>query len=157
MEEEDYREYMGLRIWWDGKVKRHFKSKGWTIVKNTANNNDGYNQIMINKKKYRRHRLVMAAYKPAFDINNKKHVIDHIDHNKLNNSMNNLRVVTIQHNHFNKGNVKGYSWHKRIKKWEAYIMLNSKQKSLGYFDTEEAARAAYLAAKEKYHVIEEIC
>ena len=99
----------------------------------------------------------MAAYKPAFDINNKKHQIDHIDHNTLNNAFENLRVVTNQVNQFNNHVAKGYSWNKRLGKWEAYIRVNRKRKHLGYFDTEEAARAAYLAAKAKYHVIQTIC
>lgn len=157
MWEEDYREYMGLRIWWDGTVKRHFKRKGWTIVENTPNQTKGYNRIKINGKYWFRHRLVMAAYKPAFDINNKKHGIDHIDENKLNNSMDNLRVVTQSHNQMNISSVKGYSWHKKKGKFQAHIKVNTKQKFLGAFDTEEEARDAYLAAKEKYHVIEEIC
>ena len=156
MEEEDYREYLGLRIWWSGKVMRHFKSKGWTIVENKCNQSNGYNVIDINNKKYRRQRLVMAAYKPAFDINNLKHLIDHIDHNRLNNSMDNLRVVTNSHNQMNT-NAKGYTWDKDAKKWRALIMLNGKKKHLGRFATEEEARAAYLKGKEKYHVIEEIC
>jgi hypothetical protein len=157
MEDEDYREYMGLRFWWSGKVMRHFKSKGWTVVENTANSADGYNQIMINGKSWQRHRLVMAAYKPAFDINNLKHFIDHIDHNRINNSMNNLRVVTNSGNQMNRRNTKGYTWHKRKRKWCAAIRKEGKRKHLGLFDTEEEARAAYLTAKAKYHVIEELC
>jgi len=157
MEEEDYREYMGLRIWWDGTVKKHFRGKYWREVKNKCNQTDGYNVIRINDKIWRRHRLVMAAYKPAFDINNKKHVIDHIDENKLNNSMDNLRVVTQSHNKMNISSVKGYAWDKQAGKWRAEIRVNGKSKHLGRFATEEEAHAAYLAAKAKYHVIVELC
>ena len=154
MWEEDYREYKGLRIWWSGKVMRHSYGK-WREVKNTANHNDGYNTVGVDGKLWKRHRLIMAAYKPNFDINNKKHQIDHIDHNRLNNSMDNLRIVTNSHNNMNRSNVKGYSWHRG--KWRAEIRVNYKKKNLGCFDTEEEARAAYLKGKEKYHVIEEIC
>ena len=157
MWEEDYREYEGLRIWSSGKVMKHFRGKYWRVVENTANHTNRYNLIRINKKKWLRHRLVMAAYNPAFDINNKKHQIDHIDENKLNNSMNNLRVVTHSGNQRNISSVKGYSWKKALGKWEAQITANGKRKYLGLFDTEEAARDAYLKGKEKYHVIEEIC
>ena len=54
-------------------------------------------------------------------------------------------------------NHKGYSWDKGAGKWIAKICVNGKQIHLGYYYTEEEARAAYLAAKEKYHVIEELC
>ena len=37
------------------------------------------------------------------------------------------------------------------------IKVEGKHIWLGRYDTEEEARAAYLAAKEKYHVIEELC
>jgi hypothetical protein len=36
----------------------------------------------------------------------------------------------------------------------AYIKVNRKQIHLGYYDTKEEARAAYLAAKAIYHVID---
>ena len=50
-------------------------------------------------------------------------------------------------------NAKGYEFDKRINRYASYITLNSKKIHLGYFDTEEEARNAYLKAKEKYHVI----
>ena len=150
-------EFMGLRIYRDGRVERWFKIKGWRGVKNVANDGNGYNQIGVGDKSYYRHRLVVAAFNKQFDINNVTHLIDHIDHNTLNNAFENLRVVTNQVNQFNNHVAKGYSWNKRTGKWEAYIKVNGKQKNLGYHDTEEAARAAYLKGKEKYHVIQTIC
>jgi hypothetical protein len=42
---------------------------------------------------------------------------------------------------------KGYTWHKGHQKWVAKIGFNKKTIHLGYFDTEENAHAAYLAAK----------
>lgn len=79
--------------------------------------------------------------------------IDHIDGNKSNNFLCNLRVVTPQQNCFNKTKAKGYCWHKRDKKWMARITLNGKKKSLGYYDSEDEARTAYLNAKKIYHII----
>jgi len=40
----------------------------------------------------------------------------------------------------------GVAWAKRDKKWESYITINGKRKSLGYHDTEELANQAYQAA-----------
>jgi hypothetical protein len=79
--------------------------------------------------------------------------IDHINGDKTNNFLSNLRIVTNQQNHFNQTKAKGYSWNKRVQKWMAGIRLNGKEKYLGLYDSEAEARAAYLKAKAIYHVI----
>ena len=149
--------YKKLKIYPCGKIERKYKSGIWREVKNVANSTQGYNLVNVHGKMVRRHRLVVAAFNPAFDINNTDHVIDHIDANKLNNAFSNLRVVTQQGNLFNNPKAKGYCWNKRESKWHAGIKVDGKTKHLGYFDIEEEARAAYLVAKEEYHVIREIC
>ena len=78
--------------------------------------------------------------------------LDHINQIKNDNRISNLRKVTKQENNFNVKSVKGYCWDKARNKWAASIALNEKQIFLGRFDNEEDARAAYLAAKEKYHI-----
>tara|TARA_R110000803_G_scaffold41025_1_gene88404 strand:- start:189 stop:677 length:489 start_codon:yes stop_codon:yes gene_type:complete len=123
-------------------------------------NNYGYKcfAFMINKKRYsfQFHRLVYWLHNREWDIFDssiKNNSIDHIDGDKLNNNIGNLRVVTNQENHFNQTRAKGYSWFKRDKKWKSEIMLNGKHKHLGYFDNEEDAHNAYIEAKKKYHII----
>jgi hypothetical protein len=49
--------------------------------------------------------------------------------------------------------VKGYSFDKSSQKWKAKIQVNNKPIYLGYYNTEEEAREAYLTAKRKYHLI----
>lgn len=78
---------------------------------------------------------------------------DHINHDTLDNSRENLRIVTSQQNHFNRKKAKGYSWDKRAKKYQARIILNNKRVYLGLFNTTAEAHAAYLMAKEKYHKV----
>jgi len=78
--------------------------------------------------------------------------IDHINGVRNDNRIVNLRNVTHQQNSFNTKS-KGYTWNKRANKWHSRIMINSKAIHLGYFTTEEEARNAYLAAKEKMHII----
>jgi len=78
---------------------------------------------------------------------------DHINHNTLDNRKCNLRSVTNQQNSFNRNDPKGYSYHKQSGKFHARIMVNGKTKSLGYYETTDNARKAYLHAKNIYHVL----
>lgn len=47
--------------------------------------------------------------------------------------------------------IKGYYWSSQAKKWQVRISINGKYKHIGYYNTEEDARQAYLETKEKYH------
>lgn len=85
-----------------------------------------------------------------------KRYSDHINHNTLDNRELNLRVVTHQQNNWNQKNVKGYSWNKRRRKYQARIGVDGKLMALGYFETPEKAHNAYLKAKKKYHKMEVI-
>ena len=134
-----------------GLILRFFKTKGWRIIQN-INNKDGYNRILLNKKKIRRHRILGYAFL-NLDINNKALQIDHIDGNRLNNHINNLRIVTHQQNQWNRTTAKGYSWSKKSNKWIATIYANSKKFHLGLYANELDARQAYLTAKLKFHLI----
>jgi hypothetical protein len=79
-------------------------------------------------------------------------MLDHINRDRCDNRICNLRIVNHQENQFNR-NDKGYCWHKLRKKWMSSIKVNKQQIHLGYFNTEDEARNAYLIAKEKYHII----
>jgi hypothetical protein len=128
-----------------------FLNNRWQLVKNRDNAN-GYNRIQLNKKTVKRHRLLCFVFK-NLDINNPKLQVDHIDGDRLNNNLDNLRIVNNQQNQWNQTKAKGYYWHKGIKKWEAQIKVNSKKIPLGYYTNEEDARQAYLNAKLQYHLI----
>jgi hypothetical protein len=88
-----------------------------------------------------------------FYIHNKvADYIDHIDGNKTNNKIDNLRSVTHQKNMFNLTKAKGYYFSKH-NKFIAQIMRSGKRIYLGSFNTEQEARQAYLDAKKIYHII----
>ncbi len=79
--------------------------------------------------------------------------VDHIDHDGLNNRRSNLRPATRSQNSRNMGSptgartpYKGVGWHSRDQSWRAYISIDRRQISLGYFATEEEAARAYDAA-----------
>ena len=79
-------------------------------------------------------------------------LIDHINKDKKDNRISNLREVTKQENSFNT-NAKGCSFDKRRKKWQSYINRDGKKNCLGFYDTEEEAHKVYLDAKKTYHSI----
>ena len=98
------------------------------------------------------HRLVGIAFleKPE-----NKPMIDHIDENKSNNNVKNLRWATNQDNRYNinkqnnnKTGFKGVPLCKDINKYGACININGKNKHLGYFET---ASKAYEAKAKEIH------
>ena len=113
-------------------------------------NTDGYEQVGLKGKSCLVHVLVAKAFIP--NPNNRPQV-DHIDQNKTNNNVTNLRWLTNQQNGFNK-NAKGYCFYKPTGKYLAQIQLDGKKMHLGYFLAEQQARDAYLAAKRIYHKID---
>ena len=132
------------------------KTELWRPIK-FCDNGHGYLfacVVIDGRKKYlRKHRILHLARNPGWDIfdNGPNNCIDHINHSKTDNSVENLRVVTQQQNNFNRSNVKGCSWNNARNKWEAYIKVDRKKIHIRYFEKEEDAHAAYLAAKEIYH------
>ena len=80
---------------------------------------------------------------------------DHINHNTLDNTRENIRIVTNQENNFNRKHPKGYHLDKRSQKYLARIRVNGKLKYLGLYKTRKEAHQAYLHAKKKYHQIKE--
>jgi hypothetical protein len=138
-----------IRCYRDGSVERRFRSE-WRIIENTDNCN-GYNTIRVNKKLIRRHRIIAFCF-IGLNIDEPTEIIDHEDRNKLNNAVNNLRIVTQQENCYNR-NAKGYTWIKEKGKWLAQITINGKKKHLGYFDDEESASKVYQEAKLIHHII----
>ena len=85
-------------------------------------------------------------------------MIDHIDHNPLNNCRSNLRICTQQQNCMNRGKTErnksgviGVYWFKSSEKWRARINLNNKDIYLGLFDSLEEASKARKEAEIKYY------
>jgi len=86
--------------------------------------------------------------------------IDHIDGDRLNNRLSNLREVTCSVNlqnqkrarRDNKSGALGVAPHPCVKgKFTAQITLNGKKRHIGVFTTPEAAHAAYIEAKRELH------
>jgi hypothetical protein len=138
------------------------KSKGFTYNPETGKifgvrgkeiirkNKNGYIIIDINyqNKKYNIYGHHYAWYWVYGNVDFE--MLDHINRDRSDNRISNLRITNHIENQQNQDG-KGYGFHKRDKKWFAQIWFENKKKWLGYFDTEEEARQAYLSAKLKYH------
>lgn len=83
--------------------------------------------------------------------------IDHIDGNRRNNRLNNLRLASSGQNQRNQRKVRHettskYKGVKLVgKRWRAYITYNYKMLHIGYFNTEEVAAKAYDRMARELH------
>lgn len=123
------------------KVKDH----SWCL------NAEGYIMTVIDGKCIYMARLIMNCSDP-------KKIVDHINHNILDNRKENLRIVTKGENNINqeiaKNNTSGYSdvcWREDANKWSARISINNKRINLGMFDTIEEAAFVRKQAEIKYY------
>lgn len=97
------------------------------------------------------HRIILGL------TDNKVHG-DHINHNTLDNTRNNLRIATSSQNNSNMGSREnssskylGVFWHKLAKKWQAGITKNYKFEYLGLYDNENEAAVVYNNAAKAIH------
>lgn len=83
--------------------------------------------------------------------------VDHINGNKLDNRISNLRLCTHSENGKNSGisirNTSGYKGVHRASpnRWQARIRVDGELLSLGYFKTKEEAARAYNEGALRYH------
>lgn len=144
----DYNPETGVFTW---RVRRNQHVHLESIAGTT--NINGYIQICVDRRVYRAHRLAwlyVHGHWPANDI-------DHINGDRKDNRLANLREATrsenLQNQRRGRGGTSaflGVSW-RPYGKWSAQIYINGRKTSLGCFTTEEAAAAAYLAAKRANH------
>ena len=125
-------------------------------------NDKGYKLISINNKKTWTHRLVAMAFIP--NPNNKPYV-DHIDNNRANNNINNLRWATPSENNYNqklgKRNKSGFKGVHQIKEtgfYRAQIQVNGNIISIGIYTTiEKAIEARVKKATELFGEFKNEC
>jgi hypothetical protein len=131
------------------------RSNRFNRILKLSKNNQGYLNFNISQDRKMQnvtiHRLVANAFIP--NPENKTYV-DHIDNNKLNNNVDNLRWFIRQEKLIinNKSGCNGVSWHETSNKWVAQMYINKKKTSLGYFkDKEDAIKARQEACLNNFH------
>lgn len=115
----------------------------------------GYLKISIDGYIYSAHRLVWLWFHGCHPSGE----IDHIDRDKMNNKISNLRIVSRSvnmqnHVYANKNNIsglRGVHMDKRRNRWVAAITINGRNKTIGSYQNKEDAHHAYLKAKMVIH------
>lgn len=138
----DYNPETGIFTW-----KNASKRKAGTSMYS------GYIRLNVNKKQYLAHRLIwlyVYGYFPKY--------VDHINMNRSDNRLCNLREATNTQNQYNKkltkrntSGIKGVSWFERDKNWRARLHVSGKLIHLGYFDSIEEAKKIITEYRNKLH------
>ena len=138
----------GVFTWLNNHIKKFVGSKA-----GCPNGPNGYVRITIGLTPYFAHKLAWLYVYGGWP----KEQLDHINHDKIDNRIANLREVSNRQNHLNKPLSKnsstgflGVSFHKRANKYEARIKVNGKSLYLGSFTTPEEAYAARKSADCKH-------
>ncbi|MCZ2128594.1 MAG: HNH endonuclease [Anaerolineales bacterium] len=123
-----------------------------------ANDPNGYARVSvgrhINKRQLYVHRIIYAIVHGEMPEGQ----IDHIDQNRINNRIENLREVSSSENLHNskkrKDNSSGFPgvyWDAHARKWKSQIMVNNRNIHLGLYKEFADAVLAKKKAKIKYH------
>lgn len=122
----------------------------WTLNKKEKGKHTNYARASINGKKTSLHTFV-------FHDCHTEMIIDHINGDGLDNRKSNLRTCSDSENKRNQKKridgvsvFKGVGFSKRHNKWRAFIRVNDKLKTIGYFDSEGEAALAYDGAARYY-------
>lgn len=117
-------------------------------------NKIGYFVIRIDGNLYLAHRLSYMIHYKTIIIDE----VDHIDGNRSNNIITNLRECDRSKNNHNRqigrdntSGVKGVFWNAKRNKFVVKIRINNHQKHIGYFDLIEDAISAIQKAREELH------
>lgn len=119
-----------------------------------TDHSDGYTVIGIAGRVYKAHRLAWFYVHGEWPSDQ----VDHINHDRKDNRIANLRLADNSKNQANsrarktnKSGLKGVYWNKSIKKWHAQIYAQGRKRHLGFFKTPQAAHSAYSDAAVAFH------
>jgi hypothetical protein len=132
---------------------RHSRGAAKAGSKAGCKRKDGVSNIQINKKIYLLHRIVFMmhhGYLPE--------MVDHIDLNRSNNRIENLRAAKHAENAWNANarvdstsNIKNVTFNARRRKWLVRIQANGNRMHIGCYKDLELAELVAMEARNKYH------
>lgn len=146
----DYNPETGLLHWKQrADVPKEWNSRFAGKQAFTSDDGSGYRVGAINNKNTRAHRVIWKMVHGT-----EPEQIDHINGNRADNRIANLRAVVNAHNGRNQklrisnsSGIMGVSFCKRAGKWRARITVNGKDKHLGIFKSYSEAVSARLSAE----------
>lgn len=144
----DYEPETGVFRW---RVNKRANASAGSVA-GTAHNS-GYWRIRIDRRGYLAQQLAWMHFYGRWPDKQ----LDHIDTNKHNNRIANLREATPTQNLGNRpmrrdnvSGVKGVTWHPRDQRWRAQITINGRVKYISQHRRIEDAAEAYRRAAEAY-------
>ena len=130
-----------------------YKDSGLEHKATPITNAHRYARLVVDRKAYALHRLIFLhcnGWLPK--------IVDHIDNDRNNNAIENLREATQQQNCLNrvthknsKSGIKNVYFVTSMKKWCVAMYVQRKQKIIGYFEDLEFAELAAIEARNKFH------
>ena len=125
----------------DGKLfwKKNTGSKPIAGKEAGCHKTKDYSMVCINKKQHAIHRVIFAMHNGYMPKQ-----VDHINGDRRDNRIENLRATTNTQNSYNRllsstntSGVKGVSWDKTKGKWHAQLNYNGKNRHMGYWKADE--------------------
>lgn len=123
-----------------GEVSRIYTRGRGKLGVITTKNSTGYLCVNHKNKVYNLHRLAWFLYHGKWPENQ----LDHVNRDRTDNRIENLREATNRENSMNKESFRGGVYkNNKTGKWRAQIQINGKSIKLGTFTTKELAQQAY--------------
>ena len=131
------------------RINYRYKNGKWTVVNNKKNHSDGYCKIQFNRTKISYHAVIWILSTGKGIPQGME--IDHINGNRIDNRIENLRLVTNRQNQQNRkthraGRLVGATYCKICHNWQSKIVIDKTSIKIGYYKTEQEAHEAYKIA-----------
>lgn len=139
-----------------GVLTRKAQQRNKPITSDEVSRTNGYIRIRVDGVRYAAHRVAWLLHTGQWPNGE----IDHINGDRSDNRIANLRDVSARTNRENQhgprsdnlsSGVMGVHWSAYHSKWKAHIRVGGKLKHLKYCKTQAEAEAVYLATKRLLH------